>query len=118
MSATLSAYRNALRATKVAFRQDLPILTAARLQIKENIRNNSNLNNESNELKEAIEKLNDVSKFLISNVVQGEKQQDGRYFLNFHEDTELGDNESIKQSKKNLGSLAGKKGSSIKSCKD
>ena len=117
MSATLSAYRNALRATKVVFRHDLPILTAARTQIKENIRNNSNLK-DTTEIVEAVKKLNDVSKFLISNIVQGEKQDDGKYFLNFHEKTELGDNESIKQGKKNLGSLAGKKGSSIRSCKD
>lgn len=117
MSSVLSAYRNALRATKVAFRQDLPIFQAARVQLKQGIRDNSNLQAQP-EIEEAVQKLNEVAKFLIQNIVQGEKQQDGKYFLNFHEKTELGDNETIKQGRKEMGSLAGKKGSSIKSCKD
>ncbi|RCK67747.1 Mitochondrial zinc maintenance protein 1, mitochondrial [Candida viswanathii] len=117
MSATLSAYRNALRATRVAFRGDLPILHAARTKIKENIIDKAQLQDPT-EIEEAVKQLNEVSKFLISNIVQGQKQQDGKYFLNFHEKTELGDNETIKQGKKEMGSLAGKKGSSIKSCRD
>ena len=84
MSSVLSAYRNALRATKVAFRQDLPILQAARVQLKQGIRDNSNLQAQP-EIEEAVQKLNEVAKFLIQNIVQGEKQQDGKYFLNFHE---------------------------------
>lgn len=59
---------------------------------------------------EDIDKLNEVSKFLVQNIVQGEKQGDGKYFLKFHDKTELGDNETIKQNNRvNMGSLAGSK---------
>ena len=103
----ISAYRNAIRATSIAFRQDRPILQAARTQIKTELRNNKSLSDKQ-QIEEAVTKLEEVNRFLISNVVQGEKQQDGKYFLNFHEKTELGDNETIKQGNK-LGSLSGKK---------
>ncbi|KAK6200515.1 mitochondrial zinc maintenance protein 1, mitochondrial [Scheffersomyces amazonensis] len=113
-----SAYRNALRATRIAFRQDIPILQGARLQIKQGFEKHRNLDS-LDKIEEEITKLNEVSQFLIKNIVQGEKQSDGKYFLNFHEKTELGDNETIKQGgKSNLGSLAGAKGSKVKKCSD
>ncbi|ABN64330.1 predicted protein [Scheffersomyces stipitis CBS 6054] len=115
VSAAKSAYRNALRATRIAFRQDVPVLSSARLQIKDGFTKNRELKDEA-EISEAISKLNEVSKFLVQNIVQGEKQEDGKYFLNFHEKTELGDNETIRQGNKaNLGSLAGAK---VKKCSD
>lgn len=110
----LGAYRQALRATRVAFKTDLPVLTAARTQIKQGFLDNKNITDQD-EQQEAVDKMNEVSKFLIKNIVQGEKKDDGKYFLNFHERTELGDNESIKQSKAEMGSLAGAK---AKKCSD
>lgn len=112
---SLKAYRTALRATQIAFKQDLPVLRAARLQIKDGMIKNKDL--PEAQANEEIEKLNEISKFLVKNIVQG-KMTDGKYFLNFHEQTELGDNETIKQGKKHdeMGSLVGKKGSSIKKC--
>jgi complex III assembly factor LYRM7 len=110
-NAALSAYKNALRATKIAFANDIPILAGARSQIKQGFLDSKDLA-DSKQIEDQITHLNDVSKFLIKNVVQGQKQPDGKYFLNFHEKTELGDNESIKQHK--LGSLSGKKCTDLK----
>jgi len=110
-NAALSAYRNALRATRIAFANDIPVLAGARSQIKQGFLDSKDLT-DSNQIDEQITHLNDVSKFLVKNIVQGERQADGKYFLNFHEKTELGDNESIKQHK--LGSLSGKKCSDLK----
>ena len=49
------------------------------MQLKQGIRDNSNLQAQP-EIEEAVQKLNEVAKFLIQNIVQGEKQQDGKYF--------------------------------------
>lgn len=110
----LGAYRNALRATRVAFKTDLPVLMAARTQIKQGFVDNKDLADQEQQ-HEAIDKMNEVSQFLIKNIVQGEKQEGDKYFLNFHERTELGDNETIKQSKAEMGSLAGAR---VKKCSD
>lgn len=110
----INAYRNALRATRVAFKNDLPVLTAARTQIKQGFIDNKNLADQEQQ-KEAIDKMNEVSQFLVKNIVQGERQEDDKYFLKFHDRTELGDNETIKQSKAEMGSLAGAK---VKRCSD
>lgn len=110
----INAYRNALRATRVAFKNDLPVLTAARTQIKQGFIDNKDLAQQEQQ-QEAIDKMNEVSQFLIKNIVQGEKQEGEKYFLKFHDRTELGDNETIKQSKAEMGSLAGAK---VKRCSD
>ncbi|EMG45326.1 tRNA 2'-phosphotransferase, putative [Candida maltosa Xu316] len=95
-SSTLSAYRGVLRAIRFTFRGDTPILQNAVQELKRQTLENSNLKTQE-EIDQGIEKLNGVSRFIISNLVQGEKQDDGKYFLNFHDKTELGDNETIKQ---------------------
>ncbi|KAG5418186.1 MZM1 [Candida metapsilosis] len=116
MSTTKAAYKQALKAVNFVFKNDAPILNAAKQQIKQQIYANQHLTNKT-ELDDAITKLNEVSKFLVQNIVQGELNENGRYFLKFHEKTELGDNETIKQSKKEMGSLSGAKGSSIRAKK-
>lgn len=46
---------------------------------------------------EQVKHLEDVALFLRRNIVQGKMHSDtGRYELNIHEETELGDNETIK----------------------
>lgn len=109
----ISAYRNALRATQLAFSKDLPVLESARSQIKLGFIESRDFEDEK--AQEAIDKMNEVSAFLVKNIVQGERKESGKYFLNFHERTELGDNETIKQNKSDLGSLAGAK---VKKCSD
>ncbi|KAI5967268.1 MZM1 [Candida margitis] len=110
------AYKTALKSINTAFKSDTPLLAAAKQQIKQQIYANQHLTDKT-ELDEAITKLNEVSKFILQNIVQGQLQKDGRYFLNFHEKTELGDNETIKQKKSEMGSLSGAKGSRIRAKK-
>lgn len=112
----LQAYRNSLRATLMAFKGDTEVLSAARAKIKQGILDNKSLTGTTCD--EEIQKLEEVNKFLVQNVVQGQRQQDGKYQLNFHSNIELGDNETIKQGNKNLGSLKGTGTSSIKKCSD
>lgn len=108
-SRALLAYKAALRATRISFQQDNDILLAARKQIRDGFEASRNSDNADEEIK----KMNEISKFLVLNIVQGERQEDGKYFLKFHDQTELGDNETIKQSNKaNMGSLAGAKAKS------
>lgn len=105
-SRALLAYRAALRAARISFQQDNDVLLAARKQIRDGFEASRNSDN----AEEEIVKMNEISKFLVLNIVQGEKQGDGKYFLKFHDQTELGDNETIKQNHKaNMGSLAGAK---------
>ncbi|ONH69680.1 Mitochondrial zinc maintenance protein 1, mitochondrial [Cyberlindnera fabianii] len=87
----LLAYRNALRATQIAFQ----VLAAARAEIKKGY-----YQPETKSVEERIQHLEDVSKFLLSNIVQGKKTESGKYHLNIHKYTELGDNETIKSPRK------------------
>lgn len=102
VKAALTAYRHALRASRVAFNNDLRTLTAARLKMRQGMINPPNPDMSP---KEQVQFMEDVAKILRQNVVQGTKlpqTKDGKdvYQLNIHPDTELGDNESIKQKTK------------------
>lgn len=101
----LNAYRHGLRATKVAFNGDTRMLLAARQKMREGM-----INPPKPELPvdEQIQHLEEVARFLRQNLVQGKKSGSGeRYALNIHKDTELGDNESIKETKKTLAAQGG-----------
>ncbi|CDO95395.1 unnamed protein product [Kluyveromyces dobzhanskii CBS 2104] len=104
MSQALGAYRNGLRAARVAFKGDMRMLVAARQQMRDGM-----VNPPSPELpsEEQIKLMNDVAQFLRQNVVQGKKTNDDKYHLNIHKDTELGDNETIKTTKKTLAAQGG-----------
>ncbi|GMG55503.1 unnamed protein product [Ambrosiozyma monospora] len=121
----LSSYRNALRATRIAFTTDTTTLNAARLRIKTEMKLLQSKENPEMSIQERIQLLDQVSIFLRKNIVQGikedkepaaeteaasgeEKQKKPTYFLNIHKDTELGDNDSIKKSKGKKNSLTGK----------
>lgn len=111
----LQAYRTALRATRIAFNGDSVVLASARQRIREGFETNRSIADQQ-EIDKAVKDLNEVALFLVRNIVQGQPQEDGRYFLNFHEKTELGSNETIKQSNRaNMGSLAGAK---VRRCSD
>lgn len=112
----LQAYRNSLKATFLAFKGDAEVLNASRLKIKQGILENKSL--QGDKCEEEINKLQEINKFLSQNLVQGQRQQNGKYYLNFHSGIELGDNETIKQGNKNMGSLKGTGSSSIKKCSD
>lgn len=91
---------------------DLPVLLAARKEIRSNFEASRDLTPEEKETK--IQHANEVAKVLRMNVVQGkldEKKSD-TYDLRIHKDIELGDNESINQKKQQQAAS----GSSGKCC--
>ncbi|ROT41588.1 hypothetical protein SODALDRAFT_377247 [Sodiomyces alkalinus F11] len=97
---SLAAYRNLMRAARVAFQGDERILSAARQQIRQGFREKAPLSPTDPELQPAIQQANEVATFLRQNVVQGEHRGDGTYRLRIHQDTERGDNDSIKKAGK------------------
>lgn len=114
-NSALQAYRAALRATRVAFNGDVVVLNSARAKIREGFDANKTLADKE-EAHKKVKELEEVAQFLVKNIVQGVKDEDkDRYFLNFHSQTELGSNETIKQRKTDLGSLAGAK---VRKCSD
>lgn len=98
----LSAYRSALRATKVAFNNDIQTLTAARIRMKEEMKSEKSLSNPEFNNIQRVELLEQISEFLKRNIVQGVKNDESKYTLNIHKDTELGDNDDIKVKKSTL----------------
>jgi len=98
-TATLSAYRDVLRAASVTFAGDLPVIQAFRAKIRSDITNSSETDPESQHKRNQL--IHDIADVLRRNVVQGTKLQEdsnGRplYQLHLRNETELGDNNSIK----------------------
>ncbi|KAF4462154.1 Mitochondrial zinc maintenance 1 mitochondrial [Fusarium albosuccineum] len=92
----LSAYRHLMRAARIAFQGDGPILSAAQLQIRNEFRQKASI--DPSAAPAAIQHAEEVAKVLRENVVQGKKTEEGpdTYKLRIHEHIERGDNESIK----------------------
>ncbi|KAG9254058.1 uncharacterized protein F5Z01DRAFT_655849 [Emericellopsis atlantica] len=105
---SLAAYRNLMRAARIAFQGDTPVLSAAQTQIRNEFRQRSTLS-EPSELQAAVDHAQSVAQILRQNIVQG-KQTEGdenSYKLRIHKDTERGDNESIKTAGKGKTGGAG-----------
>ncbi|AAS53709.1 AFR338Wp [Eremothecium gossypii ATCC 10895] len=104
-SRALAAYRNALRATKVAFGEDVRMLVAARKAMRHGML----APDASLPVEDQITHMNDIATFLRRNLVQGKKVsgKDDVYQLRIHEETELGDNATIKETKTTLASQGG-----------
>lgn len=101
----LAAYRHGLRATRVAFDGDLPVLLAARAKMRQGMVHPPN---PDLPVDKQISHLEEVAKFLRKNLVQGKKSEtEEKYHLNIHKDTELGDNESIQKTKQTLAAQGG-----------
>ncbi|ANZ75705.1 BA75_02983T0 [Komagataella pastoris] len=98
-SRALKAYRNALRATSVAFKNDLPTLNAARNEIRTHMKSLEDPKGTNRSIDERLKLLEEVTVFLRRNIVQGRKVDEDKYRLNIHKDTELGDNDDIKKKK-------------------
>ncbi|KAL1892764.1 Mitochondrial zinc maintenance protein 1, mitochondrial [Sporothrix stenoceras] len=90
----IQAYRNLFRATRIAFQGDSRVLSAAREQIRTNFREKASL--PEAEVQPAIQHAEEVASFLRANVVQGKREEEGVYRLRIHEETERGDNDTIK----------------------
>lgn len=73
----LSTYRNLLRATKLAFDKDKATLQAARGQIRHGFR--TDIYTSEQELNEKLAHANDIGLILRRNIVQGTKQEEGKY---------------------------------------
>ncbi|SMN19535.1 similar to Saccharomyces cerevisiae YDR493W MZM1 Mitochondrial matrix protein with a role in maintaining the labile mitochondrial zinc pool [Maudiozyma saulgeensis] len=95
----LTAYRHGLRAARVAFNEDTRLLEAARQKMKQGMKTPEN---PDTPIEKQIKLMEDVAQFLRKNIVQGKKIENGlnnekpTYHLNLHKDTELGDNDDIK----------------------
>ncbi|KAI8088869.1 uncharacterized protein BX664DRAFT_331619 [Halteromyces radiatus] len=96
--AAISAYRHLLKTQKEVFGKDLRAIQAAK---RETYARFMQYKDETNTdiLDEKLTLAKQVATLLRQNVVQGESK-DGQHFkLNITKDTELGDNDSIKNSK-------------------
>ncbi|EHK22780.1 uncharacterized protein TRIVIDRAFT_78785 [Trichoderma virens Gv29-8] len=95
---SLAAYRNLLRAARIAFQGDVHVLTAAQNQIRQGFQENRALDSSSG-IQAAIRHAEDVATILRQNIVQGQKIESNgdehTYKLRIHEHTERGDNDSI-----------------------
>ncbi|KAL7621688.1 Mitochondrial zinc maintenance protein 1, mitochondrial [Parahypoxylon ruwenzoriense] len=91
----LPAYRGLLRAARIAFQGDERVLNAARASIRHGFSVNASLQPNDPELPGAIKHAEEVAAILRQNIVQGKKEGD-RYKLRIHENTERGDNDTVK----------------------
>lgn len=92
----LAAYRGLFRAAKIAFHGDSSTLVGAQDQIRKQFRDKLSLDPADPAVQPAIQHANQVAMFLRTNLVQGKREEDGVYKLRIHEDTERGDNDTIK----------------------
>ncbi|KAJ5116743.1 Mitochondrial zinc maintenance protein 1 [Penicillium angulare] len=95
-TAALSAYRQVLRSTRVAFRDDFRVMLAARQEARRNFDQNRRVGIDTGmQINHAIE----VANLLRHNLVQGAREQDNeaaKWELRIHDEIERGDNDSIK----------------------
>ncbi|KAI1077779.1 hypothetical protein F5B20DRAFT_252846 [Whalleya microplaca] len=95
MAMALPAYRNLLRAARTAFHGDERVFNAARSSIREGFRANAALAPTDPEVPGAIKHAEEIASILRQNIVQGKMEGD-RYRLRIHEETERGDNDTVK----------------------
>ncbi|KAI8339979.1 hypothetical protein BC941DRAFT_419083 [Chlamydoabsidia padenii] len=96
--AAIAAYRNLLKTQKEVFGNDLRAIQAAK---KETYARFMQFKDETNTdiLDEKLTLAKQVASLLRQNVVQGESKDGEHFKLNITADTELGDNDSIKNTK-------------------
>ncbi|KAG0235342.1 hypothetical protein BGW41_000836 [Actinomortierella wolfii] len=97
----LNAYRDLLRAQRVAFQGDIATLSAARDKTYQEFNMRRNETNEKI-IDEQLELAKQVASLLRHNLVQGVQKQDQKdlYELKIRPETELGDNETLRQASK------------------
>ncbi|KAJ5110422.1 Mitochondrial zinc maintenance protein 1 [Penicillium argentinense] len=98
----LKAYRQILRATRIAFRDDTRVMLAARQEARRNFDQNRRVGIDTGmQINHAIE----VANILRHNLVQGAREdgdEAAKWELRIHDDIERGDNDSIKIGNKNV----------------
>ncbi|KAL9714746.1 hypothetical protein Ac2012v2_001405 [Leucoagaricus gongylophorus] len=99
-----SAYRNMYRAASCRFSGDELILAVFRQKMRDDAAKAQMLTS-TEEYERHTQFANDVAEFLRKNIIQGVKVaegnrgDDGTWYLPIHDETELGSNESIKNPK-------------------
>ncbi|KAE8155029.1 mitochondrial zinc maintenance protein 1, mitochondrial [Aspergillus avenaceus] len=97
-----SAYRQLLRATRIAFREDARVLLAARQEARQNFDNHPRVGIDTPmQINHAIE----VANILKHNIVQGVREdgnEAAKWELRIHDDIERGDNDTIKHAGKDI----------------
>lgn len=102
----LAAYRHVLRATRVAFANDVSLLHASRDQARNTFKKNASMLLASSlEAETQIQHAEEVAKVLRRNVVQGEHVDEDRWKLNIHQETERGDNFTVKMAGNGTGTI-------------
>ncbi|KAJ5216710.1 Mitochondrial zinc maintenance protein 1 [Penicillium citrinum] len=98
----LSAYRQVLRATRIAFRDDIRVMLAARQEARNNFDQNRRVGVDTGmQINHAIE----VANLLRHNLVQGAREdgnEAAKWELRIHDEIERGDNDSIKVAGQNV----------------
>lgn len=74
------AYRNLLRAARIAFQGDERVLLAARHQIRSGFREKASLPSSHPSVAPSVQYANEVAEFLKANVVQGRREGDGETY--------------------------------------
>ncbi|KAJ5640073.1 Mitochondrial zinc maintenance protein 1 [Penicillium longicatenatum] len=101
-TAALSAYRQVLRATRIAFRDDVRVMLASRQEARRNFDQNRRVAVDTGmQINHAIE----VANILRHNLVQGAREdgnEDAKWELRIHDQIERGDNDSIKVAGKDV----------------
>ncbi|KAJ3321705.1 hypothetical protein HDV06_003998 [Boothiomyces sp. JEL0866] len=89
-------YKQLLKTTRKTFKNEPMVLKQAKLEIKNNFMKNKDVT-DSNKIQEMIKIAVQTNEILKRNVVYGEYKGD-KYELQVSEDTEINDNDRIKQS--------------------
>ncbi|KAH6992723.1 hypothetical protein EDB82DRAFT_497644 [Fusarium venenatum] len=72
----LNAYRHLMRAARIAFQGDAPVMSAAQIQIRNEFRQKATI--DASDAPAAIKHAEEVAKVLRQNVVQGRRIEDGK----------------------------------------
>ncbi|KAK6543268.1 Mitochondrial zinc maintenance protein 1, mitochondrial [Orbilia ellipsospora] len=95
----IQAYRSLLRASRLAFQGDSRLLLASQHQIRSQFeRERDNPESEAKDTADSkIQHAFEVAKYLRQNIVQAAKAEgEDTFKLRIHDETERGDNESVK----------------------
>ncbi|KAK1826899.1 hypothetical protein QBC39DRAFT_363310 [Podospora conica] len=111
LNMSVQTYRNLMRAARIAFQGDAPVLAGAQETIRKSFRDNASLPPSHPDVQAGLKHAEEVAQFLRTNLVQGKKEGDV-YKLNIHEHIERGDNDTVKLAGKTV-KIDGKKCSDL-----
>ncbi|KAJ3314339.1 Mitochondrial zinc maintenance protein 1, mitochondrial [Boothiomyces sp. JEL0838] len=89
-------YKQLLRTTRKTFKNEPIVLQQAKIEIKNNFLKNKDLT-DGKKIKEMLKIAVQTNEIIKKNVVYGEYKE-GKYELQVNEDTEINDNDRIRQS--------------------